>query len=118
VPGLLICFRKPAGLTKKGRTDFRGCGLGEATGYIVMGAAGMLVIILLGALIFAIGSRRGKKNFEPDAISRSGARLVSKARYRGRRVFHYSDGEVVAETRRGFKPFESFDAYRFYVDRR
>jgi uncharacterized protein (DUF427 family) len=59
-----------------------------------------------------------KRNFEPDAISRTGARLVSKARYRGRRVFHYSDGEVIAETKRGFRPFESFDAYRYYVDRR
>lgn len=83
-----------------------------------MGAAGMLVIILLVAGLVAIGSVRRKKHFEPEPISRSGARLVSKARYRGRRVFHYSDGEVVAETKRGFKPFESFDAYRYYVDRR
>jgi uncharacterized protein (DUF427 family) len=78
----------------------------------------MLVIILLGALIYVLGSGRRKRNFEPDAISRTGARLVSKARYRGRRVFHYSDGEVIAETKRGFRPFESFDAYRYYVDRR
>ena len=92
--------------------------MSEATGYIVLGAAGMLAIILLGALIFVLGSGRRKRNFEPEATSRNGARLVSKARYRGRRVFHYSDGEVVAETKRGFKPFESFDAYRYYVDRR
>jgi hypothetical protein len=90
----------------------------EATIYILMGAVGTLVIVLLVALVYVAGSGRRKRNFEPEVVSRNGARLVSKARYRGRRVFQHSDGEVVAETKRGFKPFESFDAYRHYVDRR
>jgi hypothetical protein len=86
--------------------------------YISLGAAGTLAIMLLASLVFrAIASRR-KRHFQPPSHSRNGARLVSKARYRGRRVYHYSDGEVIAETRLGYKPFESFDDYRYHVDRR
>jgi len=86
--------------------------------YISFGAIGMLVIMMLAWLAYcAIVSRR-KRHFEPPSHSRNGARLVSKARYRGRRVYHYSDGEVIAETKRGYKPFESFDDYRYHVDRR
>jgi hypothetical protein len=78
----------------------------------------MLVIMLAGFLFYIAISARSKRHFRAPELSRNGARLVSKARYRGRRVFHYSDGEVIAETRRGYKPFESFDAYRYHIDRR
>lgn len=78
----------------------------------------MLVPVLVAFLVFLALGSRSKRHFEAPALSRNGARLVSKARYRGRRVFHFSDGEVIAETRRGYKPFESFDAYRYHVDRR
>ncbi len=92
--------------------------MSESVTYIVLGAAGMLVIMMLVWLAYgAIVSRR-KRHFEPPSHSRNGARLLSKARYRGRRVYHYSDGEVIAETKRGYKPFESFDDYRYHVDRR
>ena len=92
--------------------------MSSTVSYIVLGAAGMLVVMLVAFLLYLLLSGRSKKHFEAPAHSRNGARLVSKARYRGRRVFHYSDGEVIAETRRGYKPFESFDAYRYFVDRR
>jgi hypothetical protein len=94
-------------------------GLGEATGYyrdwVLQGCLSSSCWV---RSYLQSGPEDAKENFEPEAISRNGARLVSKARYRGRRVFHYSDGEVIAETKRGFRPFESFDAYRYYVDRR
>ena len=78
----------------------------------------MLVLVLAALLVLLALGSRSKRDFEAPSLWRNGARLVSKARYRGRRVFHYSDGEVIAETRRGYKPFESFDAYRYHVDRR
>ena len=86
--------------------------------YISLGAAGTLAIMLMAWMAYGAVASRRKRHFEPPSHSRNGARLVSKARYRGRRVYHYSDGEVIAETRRGYKPFESFDDYRYHVDRR
>ena len=86
--------------------------------YLIAGALIMLVVIGLVYGLVMLVARRRMRVFEPEQITREGARLVSKARYRGRRVFHYSDGGVVAETKHGFKPFESFDAYRYHVDRR
>jgi hypothetical protein len=74
--------------------------------------------MLLASLAYSALTSRRKRHFQPPSHSRNGARLVSKARYRGRRVYHYSDGEVIAETKRGYKPFESFDDYRYHVDRR
>ena len=74
--------------------------------------------MLLARVAYGAMVSRRMRHFEPPARLHNGARLVSKARYRGRRVFHYSDGEVIAETRYGYKPFESFDAYRYHVDRR
>ena len=92
--------------------------MSESVLYIVIGSAGTLVIMLLASLAYSALTSRRKRHFQPPAHSRNGARLVSKARYRGRRVYHYSDGEVIAETKRGYKPFESFDDYRYHVDRR
>lgn len=92
--------------------------MSDSVTYIVLGAAGTLVVILLASLAYIAITSRRKRHFEPPSHSRNGARLVSKARYRGRRVYHYSDGEVIAETKRGYKPFESFDDYRYHVDRR
>ncbi len=86
--------------------------------YLIAGALIMLVVIGVVYAAVLLAARRRKRVFDPEQITRAGARLVSKARYRGRRVFHYSDGGVVAETKHGFKPFESFDAYRYHVDRR
>ena len=92
--------------------------MSSSVSYIVLSAAGMLALVLVSVLLFLAFGSRSKRNFAAPAISRNVARLVSKARYRGRRVFHYSDGEVIAETRFGYKSFESFDAYRYNVDRR
>ena len=93
--------------------------MSEKAAYIVSGALGMLAVMLVVALIFMLVNMRRNRKLSFDAeILPSGARLLSRAKYRGRRVAHYSDGSVIAETRRGPKAFESFDAYRYFVDRR
>lgn len=90
----------------------------ELSAYIVLVAAALLCVLLLVLVWLTFKSRRRSSHFEPPDFSETGARFVSKARYRGRRVFHYDDGGVLAETRRGFEAFENFDAYRYHVDRR
>ena len=86
--------------------------------YILSGALGMLALLLAICLVVIAVKRMKRKDIGHNHTSPSGAKLLSTARYRGRRVAHYSDGTVIAETRFGSKSFESFDAYRYYVDRR
>ena len=79
--------------------------------------AGVSAVIAIAVIVQTLLRMHKKRRWNDDCDSQSGARQVSRARYRGHRVLHYSDGSVLAETRFGFKPFESFDQYRQYIDR-
>jgi hypothetical protein len=79
--------------------------------------AGVSAVIAIAVIVQTLLQMHKKKCWNDDCDSPSGARQVSRARYRGYRVVHYSDGSVLAETRVGFKSFESFDLYRQYIDR-
>ncbi|MGI9513986.1 MAG: hypothetical protein ACR2OL_13870 [Anderseniella sp.] len=79
--------------------------------------AGVAAVIAIVVIVQTLLQMRKTKRWNDDRDAPSGARLVNRARYRGRRVVHYSDGSVLAETRFGFKSFGSFDLYRQYVDR-
>ena len=83
----------------------------------LLAIAALLLLLAAVRLLKRFGYWR-RHRFQPLAVLRDGARLVSKARYRGRKVFHYSNGVVVGETKLGFRQFDSFDAYRQYVDQR
>ena len=79
--------------------------------------AGVSAILATFIIVQTLLQMRKNKRWNDDSDLPSGARQVSRARYRGHRVMHYSDGSVLAETRFGFKSFESFDLYRQYIDR-
>ena len=79
--------------------------------------AGVSAVLAIAVIIQTLLQMRKNKRWKDDRDAPSGARLVSRARYRGRRVVHYSDGTVLAETRFGFRSFENFDLYRQYIDR-
>lgn len=79
--------------------------------------AGVSAILATIIIVQTLLQMRKNKRWNDDSDLPSGARQVSRARYRGHRVMHYSDGSVLAETRFGFKSFESFDLYRQYIDR-
>ncbi|WP_108880545.1 hypothetical protein [Anderseniella sp. Alg231-50] len=79
--------------------------------------AGVSAILATLIIVQTLLQMRKNKRWNDDSDLPSGARQVSRARYRGHRVMHYSDGSVLAETRFGFKSFESFDLYRQYIDR-
>ncbi len=79
--------------------------------------AGVSAVLAIAVIVQTLLQMRKTKRWNDGGDSPSGARRVSRARYRGRRVVHYSDGTVLAETRLGFKSFESFDQYRQYIDR-
>ena len=79
--------------------------------------AGVSAVVAVAVIVQTLLQMYKTRRWKDDRDAPSGARLVSRARYRGRRVVHYSDGSVLAETRFGFKSFESFDLYRQYIDR-
>ncbi len=79
--------------------------------------AGISAVLAIAVIVQTLLQKRKNRRWQDDRDAPSGARLVSRARYRGHRVVHYSDGSVLAETRFGFRSFESFDLYRQYVDR-
>lgn len=79
--------------------------------------AGVSAMLAIAVIVQTLLQMHKHKRWKDDSASPSGARLVNRARYRGRRVMHYSDGTVLAETPFGFKLFESFDFYRQYIDR-
>lgn len=76
-----------------------------------------MVVFALVVMVETLLKINKNRRWADVANTGNGAQLVSRARYRGRRVAHYNDGSVVAETRIGFKPFESFEAYQRYIDR-
>ena len=78
---------------------------------------GAMVVFALVVMVESLLKMNKNKRWADIGGTETGARLVSRARYRGRRVAHYSDGSVLAETRLGFKSFESFEAYQRYIDR-
>ena len=79
--------------------------------------AGVSAVLAIAVIVQTLLQMRKARRWKDDRDAPSGARLVSRARYRGHRVVHYSDGSVLAETRFGFKSFENFDRYRQYIDR-
>jgi hypothetical protein len=79
--------------------------------------AGVSAVLAIMVIVQTLLQMRKKKQWKDDSDAPSGASLVSRARYRGHRVMHYSDGSVLAETRLGFRSFENFDLYRQYIDR-
>ncbi len=79
--------------------------------------AGISAVLAIAVIVQTLLQMRKNRRWNDNGDLPSGARQVSRARYRGHRVMHYSDGSVLAETRFGFKSFESFDLYRQYIDR-
>lgn len=79
--------------------------------------AGISAVLAIAVIVQTLLQMRKTKRWNDDSDAPSGARMVNRARYRGHRVLHYSDGSVLAETRFGFRPFENFDQYRQYIDR-
>lgn len=92
--------------------------MNESMTYLIAAALGALAALCIVIVVLKLLNRRRRSTLLDKDVSPSGARLLSRTRYRGRRVSHFSDGTVVAETRFSSKAFESFDAYRFYVDRK
>jgi hypothetical protein len=92
--------------------------MSENITYLIAGAIGALAVLLIVFVLLKLIKRRKDRHMHSESTSPTGARMLSRARYRGRQVTHYSDGSVLAETRFGLKNFESFDAYRYYVDRK
>ncbi len=86
---------------------------GMATNFFV----GAMVVFALVVMVETLLKMNKKRRWADVENAAAGAQLVSRARYRGRRVAHYSDGSVLAETRLGFKSFESFEVYQRYIDR-
>jgi len=78
---------------------------------------GAMVVFALVVMVETLLQMYKNRRWTNIGSTATGARLVSRARYRGRRVAHYSDGSVLAETRIGFKSFESFEIYQRYIDR-
>lgn len=78
---------------------------------------GAMVVFALVVIVETLLQMNKNKRWANAGSTPAGAQLVSRARYRGRRVAHYSDGSVLAETRIGFKSFESFEVYQHYIDR-
>jgi len=78
---------------------------------------GAMVVFALVVMVETLLQMNKNKRWADVGSTPAGIQLVSRARYRGRRVAHYSDGSVLAETRFGFKPFESFEMYQRYIDR-
>lgn len=79
--------------------------------------AGVSAALAILVIVHTLLQMRKNKRWSDDRDAPSGANFVSRARYRGHRVMHYSDGSVLAETRFGFRSFENFDLYRQYIDR-
>ncbi|MEO9876134.1 MAG: hypothetical protein ABJM26_00175 [Anderseniella sp.] len=79
--------------------------------------AGISAVLAIMVIVHTLLHMRKNKRWTDDRDAPSGATLVNRARYRGNRVMHYSDGSVMAETRLGFRSFENFDLYRQYIDR-
>ena len=79
--------------------------------------AGVSAVLAIVVIVHTLLQMHKNKRWKDDSDAPSGASLVSRARYRGHRVIHYSDGSVLAETRFGFRSFENFDRYRQYIDR-
>ena len=79
--------------------------------------AGVSAVLAIVVIVHTLLQMHKNKRWKDDRDAQSGASLVSRARYRGHRVIHYSDGSVLAETRFGFRSFENFDRYRQYIDR-
>lgn len=78
---------------------------------------GAMVVFALVVMVETLLKMNKNKRWADVGNADNGVKLVSRARYRGRRVAHYSDGSVLAETWFGFKSFESFEVYRRYIDR-
>ena len=79
--------------------------------------AGVSAVLAIMVIVHTLLQLRKNKRWTDGRDASSGATLVSRARYRGHRVMHYSDGSVLAETRFGFRSFDNFDLYRQYIDR-
>ena len=88
--------------------------MSSMTTNLFVGAMVVFALVVMGQTLLKMNKNR---LWSDVANTGNGTKLVNRARYRGRRVAHYSDGSVVAETRFGFKPFENFEAYRRYIDR-
>ncbi len=78
---------------------------------------GAMVVFALVVMVETLLQMSKNKRWADVGNTAAGIQLVNRARYRGRRVAHYSDGSVLAETRFGFKSFESFEMYQRYIDR-
>ncbi len=78
---------------------------------------GAMVVFALVVIVETLLKMNKNRRWADVGDTANGVQLVSRARYRGRRVAHYSDGSVLAETRFGFKSFESFEVYQRYIDR-
>lgn len=76
-----------------------------------------MVVFALVVMVETLLKMNKKRRWADVENAAAGAQLVSRTRYRGRRVAHYSDGSVLAETRLGFKSFENFELYQRYIDR-
>ena len=89
----------------------------SVTVMVLMATIGSLFCLLVLIVVPRVRQKAAEREYR--RLVREGVHsIVGRARYRGRRVLHYSDGSVAVQTSSGMQAFDNFDACRQFVDGR